>query len=399
MVLFWFASVVIESVGLGWTRVQCDLGSDDDTVVEECMHSSAVYRICSTVVVVLSVQGLFSLVYLQIHDSYWIIKILFCVGASAGLLVPAADFFDDSAFKNIARIGGFIFIIFLQTILLDFAYYWKESWLDSSSIAGRVTNATMRGSDLAACMKSFWLAALAIFSLVYIAIFVVAMAVLLSFFGGSDCSDNESVISISLVMMVAALVIQLFLTSNGSIIASGILASYVAYLTYTAVSLNPDRECNPTISTEKVYGVGPKVIGLVLALLSITWTSVMASRRIASILGAGGITQSGVLNVVSGSHSGSKSSNVKENLKSQLRVTVMNFNMIFILLSFYIAMILTNWGTIVAADDSHSTHGGNISMWMQAVGAWIAISFYIVGLLIPQFRILPRSVWDLQPKA
>ena len=172
----------------------------------------------------------------------------------------------------------------------------------------------------------------------------------------------------------------------------------MAYVTYAAVSLNPDTDCNPTLSTEKVYGVGPQVIGLVLAFLSILWVSVMTTRRMAHVMGAGGITNSGMLNVGSGSHSGARTSSTKEALQTSLRVTVMNLNVIFAALAFYVAMILTNWGTIVVDEDSSSPNGGSVSMWMQAVGGWIAVGMYIVGLILPKFRILPRSIWDLQPQ-
>jgi hypothetical protein len=173
----------------------------------------------------------------------------------------------------------------------------------------------------------------------------------------------------------------------------------VAYVTYASVSLNPDRDCNPTLSTESVYGVGPRVIGLVIAFLSILWVSVMTTRRMAHIMGAGGITGSGMFNVGTGSHSGVRTSDTKEALKGSLRVTVMNLNVIFISLAFYISMILTNWGTIAVDNDSQSPNGGSVSMWMQAVGGWIAAGLYIVGLILPKFSFLPKSIWDLQPES
>ncbi len=37
-----------------------------------------------------------------------------------------SQFFDMQAYTWIARLGGFVFIIFQQTILLDCAYYWNK---------------------------------------------------------------------------------------------------------------------------------------------------------------------------------------------------------------------------------------------------------------------------------
>jgi hypothetical protein len=178
------------------------------------------------VILLLTFQGFLSFTLISVYDSFWILKLAYLVGAAVGLLVPAADFFDDEGYTFIARIGGFVFIIFMQTLLLDFAYYWKKSWVDDSTVAGRMTNATMHGSDLMNVCKSMWMCGLLVMSIIYIVIFVVAMSVMLSYFGGPSCGDNKTIIIVSIILVVAALVIQLLLSSNGSIIASGILAAY-----------------------------------------------------------------------------------------------------------------------------------------------------------------------------
>lgn len=107
--------------------------------------------------------------------------------------------------------------------MLDFAYYWKEGWLDKSTATGRVANEV---SDCAAVLRDVWKCALLAVSVLYIVVFIVTMAVLYHYFGGSDCSEGQAIITVSLVSTLCALVLQLFFTSNGSIIASGIIASY-----------------------------------------------------------------------------------------------------------------------------------------------------------------------------
>ena len=123
-----------------------------------------------------------------------------------------------------------------------------------------------------------------------------------------------------------------------------------------------------------------------------------ASSYHTNIHASGPLLPPGMLNVTTGTHSGSRTSSTEEALTSNLRVTVMNLNVVFVCLSFYLAMILTNWGTISAHDDSNTPTGGTVSMWMQAVGGWIAVALYMLGLVLPKFKFLPRSVWDLQPK-
>jgi hypothetical protein len=175
----------------------------------------------------------------------------------------------------------------------------------------------------------------------------------------------------------------------------------VAYLTYASVALNPSADCNPTITDTKYYGVGPQVIGLVLSGLAILYTSVLVTRRMSAIMSAGGAASSGFLTVATGSHSGKKSG-TEEQLEKSLRTTVFNLNVIFIMLSFYISMTLTNWGTLPepnAGLDHESTNAGHVSMWMQACGAWIAIALYVLGLIVPNFKFFPTSIWDLRAKS
>merc|ERR1719473_762316 len=107
------------------------------------------------------------------------------------------------------------------------------------------------------------------------------------------------------------------------------------------------------------------------------------------------------MSVASGSHSGKSKTgvDVKNQLKRALRTTVFNLNFIFVALSFYISMTLTNWGTLPKEDmDGEATNAGHVSMWMQACGAWIAIGLYILGLILPNFKFFPTSIWDLRPK-
>jgi hypothetical protein len=60
-------------------------------------------------------------------------------------------------------------------------------------------------------------------------------------------------------------------------------------------------------------------------------------------------------------------------------------------------MTLTNWGTISYNEKRESSlESGSTSMWITAAAAWICIALYIFQLLIPNFNIVPKSVWDFK---
>jgi hypothetical protein len=351
------------------------------------------FRATTAGIAVLVIQAIASIVSIGAYDNYWIFKGILLIGASAGLLFADAGYFSDESFTWIARICGFAFIIFQQSILLDFAYSWNKSWVDKSGALGGLKSFAIKSTDCYQGCNSIWLCGLMMMSAIYAAVFIVAMSVLYYYYGGRGCGENVTIITVSLVLMLSGIGIQL-LGHNGSIIASGIVAVYVSYLTYAAVSLNPDAECNANVGNHYLYGIGQFVIGIFVCFLSILWIAVITSRRLASLLGS--YSNLGVFQVIQGQHSGTQNTSAREELEKHTHLAILNLSFVFVLICFYIAMIMTNWGTITKDHNTDSPTSGKTSMWMQAIGAWVAVGLYILGLIIPSFKILPESIWDLK---
>ena len=225
MICLWIVCVVLTVfVSPSWTAVSCDIDNNDDTLEDRCIEHGIVNRVACVFVLFFALQGFFSICFVKFFDNYWIFKFLGVIGLSLLLLIPSTNFFDNEGFQYIARIGGFLFIIFIQILLLDFCYYWKKGFIDKSSTSGRLTSEV--ASDCMSALNNVWLCALLAFSIIYILIFVAAMSLLFAYFAKDGCDDNKSIITISLIMMLCALVIQVVFSKNGSIIASGILACY-----------------------------------------------------------------------------------------------------------------------------------------------------------------------------
>lgn len=47
-------------------------------------------------------------------------------------------------------------------------------------------------------------------------------------------------------------------------------------------------------------------------------------------------------------------------------------------------MVLTNWATLQANNDSGSSRSGLIAMWLQAAAQWIALVMYSWSLIAPK---------------
>lgn len=85
--------------------------------------------------------------------------------------------------------------------------------------------------------------------------------------------------------------------------------------------------------------------------------------------------------------------------KKKLRSSIFFLTVVFVLVGFYVSMVLTNWGNIPKSSSVSTTPGsGYFCMWIQAVGGWVAIAFYLVALLVEDVKkLLPKSVWDMYP--
>lgn len=400
MLLLWACCIVFRFVGVKWSKVKCSHFVDEG-LIEICVQHSAIYRVTTVTIAVLVLQSLFSLYSVDYYDFYWIYKYpLFILGCFA-LLYPAAYDFHDESFEWISRILAFTFLVFQQLLVLDFAYYFNETLLQKSGIIGRIATAGVGESDCGLVLKNGWLLLLLGVSVFNFSSFIIAFVLLYHYFApaGTNCKDNVSIISITFSLMILAVVIQLA-GSNGSIITSSILAMYVTYLIYSALTLNPKLECNTSVEFNGGDDrVGPVVIGIVISFLSIAYAAVISSKSIAAVINAGTYSQPGILAIVSGKQSNSNSgyTGTRLDFKEKLRWTVLNLNFIYVLLSFYIAMTLTNWGTITYDKNLESSlDAGTASMWITASSAWCCIAFYIFQLLIPSFNLLPKSVWDLR---
>jgi len=56
---------------------------------------------------------------------------------------------------------------------------------------------------------------------------------------------------------------------EASLLTSAVIVAYATYLCFTAVSKNPNGECNPKLGDEDVLGI---VLGIGFTLLSLAWT-------------------------------------------------------------------------------------------------------------------------------
>ena len=225
MLLLWLACIVLRYKSINWGDVQCDITNTDDVANSLCIRQNAIYRVASVVTVFFTIHAIAVLWDVEaVFDHYWLIKIPVITVACFCIVYFNSSFFDVKLFTWWARVMAFIFIIFQQIILLDFAYMWNSRWITRAN-ENVVAQNYINTSDFGMLFNNVWYLGLFLIALVLFAMFIVGMSLLYHYYGGGGCRASNTIISISLVGMLGAGVLQLA-TTNGSIITTTVLMLY-----------------------------------------------------------------------------------------------------------------------------------------------------------------------------
>lgn len=213
---------------------------DDDEYEGSCKSNSAVLRISFALTLVFAVQIVGTVIFTKFYDVLWIPKTAIFVGLCVLFFNISDDIFGTSGYAWFARITGFFFLILEQIILIDLAYTWNEKWIEYSQEDNVDSEVIMKGN--------FWLCGIVWFSLIFYAIAFACIGIMFWQFN-NDCADSMVILSLTIALPVIASIIQLFFSETGSILTSSIMTLYTVYVCYSAISLNPDEHCNPTLDT------------------------------------------------------------------------------------------------------------------------------------------------------
>lgn len=336
-----------------------------------CIGNGAVYRFSFALVIIYALQLIGTTVYIKFFDILWVPKCLIFAVICICFFYADASVFDENGYAWFARIAAFFYLILQQVILLDFAYTWNEKW---------VTKAEDHGGDK-------WYTILLIVSLVLLLGSYTIIGLMFWQFMG--CVENLVILSLTVALPFIATFIQLFLTDDGSLLTSSVMTAYATYVCYSAVTLNPDLTCNPTISTN--YQTIATIIGMILTVVSLIWTTASVIQQLPETTSIEEAAGSYALNesntgtpAPTARTSVSVSSDNKVSTSSGLRYLLQQVSVVFILISTYYAMILTNWGTLQSSYDIAVPKSGQVAMWLQASGQWIAILLYIWSMIAPK---------------
>ncbi|XP_047437760.1 serine incorporator 1 isoform X1 [Mugil cephalus] len=409
----------------------CEDGADSafpilkaDVSCELFVGYKAVYRVCFGLSMWFLMFSIFTINIKNsrdpraaVHNGFWFFKLAALVGITVGAFhIPDWPF--NYTWFVIGSGGAFFFILIQLVLLVDFAHSWNESWVE------KMENSNSRG----------WYAALlAVTILSYILSFIAVVLFFVFYTKADGCLINKFFISFNMLYCVGASVVSVLNKVQESQPRSGLLQSsiitlYTMFLTWSAMTNEPDRECNPNlvsifqqittptlapletenrtavviIGTEEPVLTSPylqwwdaqAIVGLVIFVLCIIYSSIrssstsqvnkliMASKN-STILSEGATTTE-----LSEETTGTR--RAEDNEQAIVQYSYSFFHFMLFLASLYIMMTLTNWyrtsqkyGHFTCPNADYTITSKWPAVWVKITSSWVCLALYIWTLVAP----------------
>ncbi|KAG1690919.1 hypothetical protein DVH05_027378 [Phytophthora capsici] len=345
-----------------------------------CVGNQLVYRVSFSLGCFFTLTALLSCAVAKGCENVCCL-LLFQLPFYFGLLVASFfipnDFFEG--YVDIARVSSTLFIILQIVIILDSTYSLRDYILDKMDEEGDDdARQALLGSSFdpqGNGSKTFWEGVYLTLVVVCIVLSIVGLALMYMHYTTSKL--NVLFISITLVTAIALTALSVVTWVNAGLLPATVVSLYLVFLCYQTV--------RSTSSTDEKQEPSAVVLNSLVAAFAITWTSWRTSAT--STIFFGGSTDL--------KQSQDDAEEEDEELASigltsshlateaQRRVEMVpeyQFHVLMILASFYMAMVLTNWGSF---DGSSSTTDAVVTMWVKAISQWVASGLFLWTLVAP----------------
>uniref|UniRef100_A0A8C8IJ90 Serine incorporator 2 n=1 Tax=Oncorhynchus tshawytscha TaxID=74940 RepID=A0A8C8IJ90_ONCTS len=301
---------------------------------------------------------------------FWFLKFLVLVGITVG-----AFFIPDGTFNTVWFYFGMVgsFFIIQLILLVDFAHTWYQSRLENTEGNGKC-----------------W------FSVLH---YVLAFSVYYT--TGDDCTEHKVFISLNFIFCIIVSIVAILPKVQESQTRSGLLQAsfislYTMYVTWSAMTNNPNRKCNPrllslvhnTSTPTPTPGQGVQwwnaqgIIGLVIFLFCTLYASICSSNNtqvnrlmqteedqgLAADDHEAATGEDGVRRAV-------------DNEEEGVTYSYSFFHFSLCLASLYIMMTLTNW---YQPDAEYQAMQSCLpAVWVKIGSSWIGLAFYLWTLVAP----------------
>ncbi|KAF4985404.1 hypothetical protein FDECE_16576 [Fusarium decemcellulare] len=339
-----------------------------------------------------------------IQNGYWGPKIIAWLAFIVlSFLIPDSFFLAWGNYVSFAC--AMLFLLLGLILLVDLAHNWAEYCLAQiEDTDSRFWRFVLIGSTL-----GMYIGSLAMTIVQYI------------FFARGNCSMNQAVITINLLLWLGISVISVNPTvqeynPKAGLAQAAMVAVYCTYLTMSAVSMEPDNKCNPLITGQGTRTTSI-IIGAVVTLLTIAYTTTRAATQSLGLGNSNGVrlpeddehdlvTQQpsarremraealrraveegslpadALLSDDDESEAGDSPVGDDERSRTQYNYSV--FHIIFFLATAWVATLLTMNFDESTRDGDFATVGRTYAAsWVKIVSAWVCYGMYAWTLVAP----------------
>ncbi|CEJ80279.1 Putative Serine incorporator [[Torrubiella] hemipterigena] len=240
------------------------------------------------------------------------------------------------------------------------------------------------------------------------------------FFADSGCSMNQAVITINLLLWLIVSVVSVNPSvqehnPKAGLAQAAMVAVYCTYLTMSAVSMEPDdNKCNPLLRGRGTRDTS-KVIGAIVTMLTVAYTTTRAATQNLSLGGNGAIrlpeedehdlvtqqpssrremraealrraVEEGSLPanaLLSDDESDDGHGEAHDDERSGTQYSYTMFHIIFFLATAWVAFLLTLNKDMDPSDDFAGVGRTYTASWIKIVSAWACYGMYIWTLVAP----------------
>ncbi|KAM8775134.1 serine incorporator 3 isoform 1-T2 [Rhynchonycteris naso] len=336
-----------------------------------------------------------------IHNGFWFFKIAAIVGIMVGsFYIPGGHF--TTAWFIIGMSGAFCFILIQLVLLVDMAHSLNETCVN------RMEEGNPR------C----WYAVLLSVTSISYTISIISVGLLYTYYTKPDgCTENKFFLSINLILCVVVSIISIHPKiqehhPHSGLLQSSVITLYTIYLTWSAMTNEPDRACNPSLLSIISHVTAPTLApgnstapapttaalsqsghfldketfgGLVFFILCLLYSSFRTSTNSQ----VSKLTLSGSESVILRDTATNGGSDEEEgqprravdNEKEGVQYNYSVFHLMLCLASLYIMMTVTGWYSPDAEFQNVTSKWP--AVWVKISSSWVCLLLYAWTLVAP----------------
>uniref|UniRef100_A0A8P4KKS1 Serine incorporator 2 n=1 Tax=Dicentrarchus labrax TaxID=13489 RepID=A0A8P4KKS1_DICLA len=322
-----------------------------------------------------------------IQNGFWFFKFLVLVGLTVG-----AFFIPDGMFTTVwyyfGVVGSFMFIVIQLILLVDFAHSWNQSWLERAEEGN----------------SKCWFAALLSVTFINFALAFTAVVLFYVFYTQPDgCTEHKVFISLNFIFCIIVSIVAILpkvqeAQPSSGLLQASLISLYTMYITWSAMTNNPNRQCNPSLlslvqpaSPTPAPGPAPphqniqwwdaqSIVGLLIFLFCTLYASIRSSNN-AQVNKLMQTEEGQGLTAVESVEGEDGARRAVDNEEEAVTYSYSFFHFSLLLASLYIMMTLTNWykpGTDYSAMQTTMP-----AVWVKICSSWLGLAIYLWTLVAP----------------